>query len=377
MPRRSSLHPGWVVGLLLAVPAIAQEPADATAPADTAAATVERWLGALSKATPGESGMAELVTAVAATHDVPAITADAVGSSWEKVDAALRERLLAAFPPYLAARELACVGGIGATFGAPKPSEEAGTTVFSTTATSSEGEVPVQVRVQDGEHGWRITAVTVDGHSLAAAFHSELAPALAADDFERVLADLEQQTALFGASASAVIQRLQAALLTAMKDADKMHYAGRYRLLAPVVTATHDLPFIARFVLRQQWKDLDEDQRQRFTDAFRELSLSSYAARFDGWSGETFEVTGEQKLRGDYRLVKSKLNRPEDEPIQFDYMLHREDCRWQIVNILVDGVSDLATKQTEYKSIVDSDGFDALVAKIEQQIDKYRTESED
>ena len=41
---------------------------------------------------------------------------------------------------------------------------------------------------------------------------------------------------------------------------------------------------------------------------------------------------------------------------------------WKIINILADGVSDLALKRAEYSAIIQRDGFSALLSLLEQKI---------
>ena len=85
--------------------------------------------------------------------------------------------------------------------------------------------------------------------------------------------------------ASLVVENLHAALLDAMKHARQLGYEGRRSALTPVVSASFDFPFMARLALGRGWRNLDESVQNRWVGAFQNLSLSTYAARFDGWSG--------------------------------------------------------------------------------------------
>jgi len=41
------------------------------------------------------------------------------------------------------------------------------------------------------------------------------------------------------------------------------------------------------------------------------------------------------------------------------------------MNIIADGVSDLALKRSEYTSVLSREGFDALIAKMNEKIESY------
>ena len=52
-------------------------------------------------------------------------------------------------------------------------------------------------------------------------------------------------------------------------------------------------------------------------------------------------------------------------------MLKEKDNSWRIINIIANGVSDLALKRSEYTTILQREGFDSLITKINDRIDSY------
>ncbi len=162
-----------------------------------------------------------------------------------------------------------------------------------------------------------------------------------------------------------MVERLQSALLQAMRMPD---YEARYQWLEPVIEQTHDLDRIARAALgRTLWRRLSEAQRDRYLDLFRRVSISTYAREFSGHDGERFEIVSLQPMRGKDALVRTRLLRPHGTAVQLDYHLKKRNDRWSIVNVLSDGVSDLALKRDEYGTIVRDRGIDALLSELEAQ----------
>lgn len=165
-----------------------------------------------------------------------------------------------------------------------------------------------------------------------------------------------------------VVEQLQQALIEAMQAGDSLGFEERYAALAPVVDQTHDMPYIARLVLGRQWRQLDPSQQERFVTAFRNLSVATYASRFVAYADEQF-VVGEQipQPRGGI-LVLGEMHRPGGQPLPFEYHLRQNaEGGWRIVNIIVDGVSDLALKRAEYSGILADAGFSGLLQSLEQQ----------
>lgn len=160
-------------------------------------------------------------------------------------------------------------------------------------------------------------------------------------------------------------------LLHVMQRAEQLGFAGRRAHLEPVIRSSFDVPRITQLVLgRRQWAGLTEEQRATMQKTFGELILATYAARFDSYSGEQFEVISERELKGDRTLIRSKLRPSNGAEHRLDYVLHRAEGQWRIINILADGVSDLALKRAEYGAIIQDEGFDSLITKLEEQISK-------
>jgi phospholipid transport system substrate-binding protein len=165
-----------------------------------------------------------------------------------------------------------------------------------------------------------------------------------------------------------VVSTLHEALIKAMKEGEKLGYQGRFSLLAPVVDQTHDLDFIARTTLGANWTQLDAEQQRTFSDVFRKLSIGTYAGWFKSYDGERFEFVERQSMPRDQVMVRSKLVQSGGEVTRFDYILRQGKDGWRIINILADGVSDLALKRVEYRAILQRDGFPTLIDMLKKKL---------
>jgi phospholipid transport system substrate-binding protein len=141
----------------------------------------------------------------------------------------------------------------------------------------------------------------------------------------------------------------------------------RYRALEPLIAQTHDLPYIAEFALRKQWPSLSENDRQRFVAAFEKLSVMTYASRFKSISADTFKRGGPGTVESGRAHVLAAIARQGQPDIPLEYMLEQKDGAWRIINIIADGVSDLALKRAEYQRILSSGSIDDLIKELEAQ----------
>jgi phospholipid transport system substrate-binding protein len=177
-------------------------------------------------------------------------------------------------------------------------------------------------------------------------------------------------------AAAKPVDALHTALLAAMKQGKEAGYKGRFAALEPVVTQSFDFATVARLVLGRNWAGLKPEQQKKFIDTFSKLSVATYASRFDSFSGEHFDSLGEVKQNGNNTLVETQLVRTNDQPVSLNYLVSTgPDGTARILNVVADGVSDISLKRSEYSSIISSDGFDALIEKLNAKIAQYESPS--
>jgi phospholipid transport system substrate-binding protein len=120
---------------------------------------------------------------------------------------------------------------------------------------------------------------------------------------------------------------------------------------------------------------LDERQRAELTGLFTDMSVANYAARFDGYGGERFEILGEQPGPREAVLVQSRIVRPNDEPIELNYLLREFEDGWRIIDVLLDArYSELARQRAEFAAVLRSGGVPDLVATLERKIAQLTAE---
>ncbi|MGF1608295.1 MAG: ABC transporter substrate-binding protein [Kiloniellales bacterium] len=171
------------------------------------------------------------------------------------------------------------------------------------------------------------------------------------------------------ASATATVERLNSTLLAVMQEARSLGYQGRYEKLAPVLTESFDFQLMARVAVGKHWGSLDAEQQEQLIESFSRLSVATFAARFDGYSGESFRIDGEADQRRNTVLVSNQLVKANGEAIPINYLLRQIDGQWRIIDIFLDAkYSELALKRSEYTSVVSREGFDRLLGVMEQKI---------
>jgi phospholipid transport system substrate-binding protein len=171
-----------------------------------------------------------------------------------------------------------------------------------------------------------------------------------------------------GDTPTQVVETLHNELLEVMKDAERLGFSGRYERLENVVPELFDFPFISRIVVGRHWGNFSEEEKDQFMDLFTRLSIATYADRFDGYSGESFRVLSTNEFRGGRIVVESVLVQARGEKIQMTYMLHEKDESWRIIDVVVEGISDLALKRADYTAFLNKNTTQAFFDELNTMI---------
>jgi phospholipid transport system substrate-binding protein len=171
---------------------------------------------------------------------------------------------------------------------------------------------------------------------------------------------------------SDVIRSLNAELLDAMKNADALGVKGRYEKLEPIVLRTFDIGYMTRLSVGRLWADLKPDQRKRAAAAFGRYIAVNYAVQFDGYSGESFKVLGEQNVKHG-TVIRSQLVKQDGEIVAINYLMHDNDTAWQVRDVYLEGaISQLATRRSEFTAILRRDGIEGLIAMLDKKVADLR-----
>ena len=165
------------------------------------------------------------------------------------------------------------------------------------------------------------------------------------------------------------VEQLYAVLLDCLKNADALGLEGRRAKIAPAVRSGYDLPFMAEKILGRHWGSLSDADRTRWTDTFGDLTIATYAERMTGFTGQIFEVLRVEPSQRDTAVVYTQVVTPKEAPIAINYRMRDDGQGWRIIDVYLNGtVSELALRRSEYAAVLQRDGFEKLVASIDEKI---------
>ena len=184
-----------------------------------------------------------------------------------------------------------------------------------------------------------------------------------------------QAPAAPAAGAVAAIEAFYASLLAEMKAAKSAGFDQRYRILQPAITRTFDLPLMTRIAIGPEWVDLPATEQQDLAAAFARYTISTYASRFDGYSGERFEVDPSPVANPNGVIVATRLVQSDGKPITLNYLMRQgEGGAWRVIDVYLSGtISELATRRSEFVAVLQREGAKGLVRLLERRAAALRT----
>ena len=170
------------------------------------------------------------------------------------------------------------------------------------------------------------------------------------------------------AAPMAIVESFNATLLNVMRNARQLGIRGREQTLRPAMDQAFNLPAMARISVGPPWTQLAPQDQQAIIQAFSTWSVATFANRFDNFSGERFVVEGEAALQNGDRLVQTKLVRPNDAPVQLNYLMRDFGGQWRAVDIYLTGtISELATRRAEFTGLLRQGGAPALISELNRR----------
>ena len=177
------------------------------------------------------------------------------------------------------------------------------------------------------------------------------------------------QTTFAAETLTAPIDRLDAGLMTAMKNGSAP-FQQRYAALAPVVDATFNLQQILQTTIGLKWASIPADKQKELLAAFRAFTIASYVSNFDSDSGTTFRILPETRAVGADKVVESEIVPKDGDPTRMDYVMRQTQAGWQAIDVLEEGtISQAAVQRSDFRSLL-ADGPDKLIGSLTAKVDK-------
>lgn len=167
--------------------------------------------------------------------------------------------------------------------------------------------------------------------------------------------DLDEDAA--SAGAQNFIDNMARRAINFLSDAD-LNQKQKTSKFEGLLDDSFDMKTISRFSLGRYWRVSSKQQRKEYFELFRRMVLNAYSKRFSEYAGQKFE-TGAVRKAGprDYIVTSFVVDAEGDHPsVQVDWRVRYKNNRYQVIDIIVEGVSMAVTQRSDFSSVIQRDG---------------------
>lgn len=123
---------------------------------------------------------------------------------------------------------------------------------------------------------------------------------------------------------------------------------------------------MAKRSLGRYWKDRTSDERKEFVELFTELTKNTYLEKTDTYSGEKIIFIGERQDE-EYSKVQTTFITKTGKEISVDFSLLSNNEKWQIYDIIIEGVSLVNNYRSQFNNILLKSPYKILVKKMREK----------
>ena len=170
-------------------------------------------------------------------------------------------------------------------------------------------------------------------------------------------------------SAAAPIEALDQGILAVMHVARTTSFGQRMQMLAPAVLAAYDLPHILRNTVGLRFAGFSPQIQAELLDVFTQFTVASYVANFDDENGLRFEILPETRQVGGDEVVQTRLVQGAGETVKLDYVMHRANGGWKIIDVLLNGsISRVAVQRSDFRALLGGGDAGPLIASLRSKV---------
>jgi phospholipid transport system substrate-binding protein len=144
--------------------------------------------------------------------------------------------------------------------------------------------------------------------------------------------------------------------------------AEREKLIRQAIDERFDWEEMSRRSLARYWDQRTDGEKKEFVRLYSDLLERTYMDKVEGYSGEKVIYEGESIDNG-YAVVKVKIVTKKNTDIHVHYRLKREENKWLVYDVSIEGVSLVNNYRTQFNSIILKSSYENLVKRLRERVE--------
>ena len=143
--------------------------------------------------------------------------------------------------------------------------------------------------------------------------------------------------------------------------------ADRSGEIRQIVREMFDFDEISRRALARHWQTLQREEQAEFVILFRHVLERAYLTQMEGAGVEKITFLSEAMEAGGSAIVRSKVTTRQGPEIPLDYRMHVRDGSWRIYDVVVQGLSFIASYRTQFDRVIRAESYGSLRERLQKK----------
>jgi phospholipid transport system substrate-binding protein len=145
----------------------------------------------------------------------------------------------------------------------------------------------------------------------------------------------------------------------------------RRQMLKKTISIIFDYNEMAKRSMGKHWNQRSAAEKKQFSDLFASLLENSYASKIESYNNEKI-VYLKETIDSDHAELKSKVVTAKRDEFTLDYRMINQNGKWMVYDVVIEGVSLVSNYRTQFNKIIMTDGYPALVKKLQTKTDELK-----
>ena len=170
---------------------------------------------------------------------------------------------------------------------------------------------------------------------------------------------------LIDAVVDAVLADISANKAVYEKDKNRLQHMVNQRI------APHfNFMRIAQLTMGKNWSTANPDQQQRLAAAFQSLLVRTYADSLldiPDNPKQRYSIKSQQRMNPERMMINLAVTRSHNDPVQLSLRLEQHNKTWQVIDVIIDGVSMVITYRSQFEQKIRSAGIEGLITSLQTE----------
>jgi phospholipid transport system substrate-binding protein len=158
-----------------------------------------------------------------------------------------------------------------------------------------------------------------------------------------------------GTAAQGMVKKLGDDAIAAIANTG-LDEAAKKQVFKRLLTQNFDMNTIARFAMGKYWRVATPQEQAEYLKLFEKMVIDVYTARFNSYSGQSFNVTANRLDESGDIVVSSQVASKGSAPASVDWRVRPKAGGYRIIDVMVEGVSMAVTQRNDFASVIQQGG---------------------